>query len=119
MKNLSVVNGGFSPSVPQPPDRDLNHDAKVLTVHREVDEEVSGTSERQQEVTQIGNVRNPLWPGHRLGAVILVIIKIRLLNSNTFKSDRLVVVFQMFTASLIRIDLLLLKRRLLTKIYFN
>jgi hypothetical protein len=88
-------------------------------VHREVDEEVSGTSERQQEVTQIGDVRNPLWPGHRLGAVILVIIKMPLLNNYIFKSDILNGFFQMFTASLIRIDLLLLKRRLLTKIYFN
>ena len=66
------MDGRFCPSVPDPPDWNLNHDSKVLAVHREVDEEVAGAGERQQEVAQVRDVRNPLRPGDILRTVILI-----------------------------------------------
>ncbi len=40
-------------------------------MHAEVDEEVSGTGARQEEVAEVGHIGHPLRPDHPLWAVIL------------------------------------------------
>ena len=46
----------FAKLVPEPSNRHLDHKPEVLAVHREVDEEVAGAGEGEEEVAQVRDV---------------------------------------------------------------
>ncbi len=50
------MNGRVAESIPEPSNRHLDHQPEVLAVHGEVDEEVAGAGEGEQEVAQVRDV---------------------------------------------------------------
>ncbi len=50
------MNGRFAELVPEPSNRHLDHEPEVLAVHPEVDEEVAGAGEGEEEVAQVRDV---------------------------------------------------------------
>jgi hypothetical protein len=79
------VNGRFAELVPEPSNGHLDHEPEVLAVHPEVDEEVAGAGEGEEEVAQVRDVRYPLRPEDIFRFVILE-------KNNKFTLDSLIII---------------------------